>query len=188
MKSDRDVGGEATKEQIRFHPFTLGMWYKMVLYDQIKCNHCIVIAYFTAYRVYNGIDIITVEVGQVISDFVQKILLKMSSSSSSSSCTIKIMIVLHILYTVVHSSTIIKTVIIIWHRIFYIITSYTVYNKWYIDRVTVEVGQKFFFLKISSPSLYTIKNRSFYTYRIKIWSYTMYDAKYEMSIPWLHFI
>jgi hypothetical protein len=36
MESDRDVGGEATKEQIRFSRFSLGMWYKMVLYDQIK--------------------------------------------------------------------------------------------------------------------------------------------------------
>jgi hypothetical protein len=51
------------------------------------------------HRVYNGIDIITAEVGQIISEFVQKILLKCPSSSSSPSLyTIKYRIVLHLSY------------------------------------------------------------------------------------------
>jgi hypothetical protein len=63
MKSGGRAGGagaNAKRQKTFWRRAILG-----ILYDQIKCNHCIVIAYFTAYRVYNGIDIITVEVGQV---------------------------------------------------------------------------------------------------------------------------
>jgi hypothetical protein len=93
----------------------------------------------------------------IISEFVQKILLKMSSSSSS--CPT------HIVY----GSSFVCDHQNCNHYIDIVyFTSYTVYNKWYIDRVPVEVGQTKIFLKYHHHHHPCIPSKigSFDTYRI----------------------